>query len=664
MKKWGVLIITFLSVLSTVFGQSAQNDKDSLSIRSIQSSDYFYIVKNLFNTYREVGPEQFLEDIENSKIYFNATSDEYHALNVLSILDPILSHRLDEATSKLEEVELIYKNSDVPLTHFNLDLIRGKLFYYKSHFRSATDYYDKCSKILDKNPQYMDAFSEIIYPFMANAILKLGQYEQALEIYFKQLEIHKTDLMQAISYNNIAICYHNLKQYDKAEEYYKKSVDVASGSDQLNFTANLSILYIDLKEFEKANSTINSVEHLIKTSYDTIYFYSVKADLEKHKGNYKESISYFDKVIAIDSIQSNYAALANDYLAVGSVYFQKGEHDNAEQYFSKSQSILDTIEDLNAQIQLLESRLENKLARVDEVEGLEFFDRYISLQEELNSSELRLVSEEMHARYQLADKEAKIATQQLRLEKEAFQRQLLIIGIVLFAFVISIVFFWLRSRHKRRELIKENSLLALQRELNGLELNSLNNQLNPHEVKNLLASISPQIQEKAPEAYQKMLKLFNITKAGLQNDTLTDSLSNQLKQATDYVDLMKDVLWEPLEFEVQNNIEFDENVVLPRLLLKNLVENSVKHGIKGKEEGGRIEVKVDEDNDYILLSVKDNGKGLHNEDSEGSQIGISTYQRLFEVLNKRNKLPAKLEIIEKSVGFEVVVKIPRGYQYH
>ena len=51
--------------------------------------------------------------------------------------------------------------------------------------------------------------------------------------------------------------------------------------------------------------------------------------------------------------------------------------------------------------------------------------------------------------------------------------------------------------------------------LDQMELQSLNKQLDPHEIKNLLANISPEIQEKAPEAYRKMLKLFNITKAAL-----------------------------------------------------------------------------------------------------------------------------------------------------
>lgn len=664
MKKWGISLFIFLGTVLVNYAQSESNDDAFSDKAKLYTSDYFLTVTNLIKTLRNSGTEKFSEDIKIAQSNFAKTSDSYSSLEVLGILSPIVDYHFDDASRQLEELDQKFRNEELPLTLFSLNFIRAKTYLYRSQFRNAIDYYEKCVLEMKRDHRLKETFSEVVNGPLANSKLKLGHYEEALEIYYKELELSQSDKALAIAYNNIAICYHNLKQFQKAEEYYIKSIEISTSTDKINHSANLSILYIDLREFDKATTVIEEIESLMESPNDTLYIYSVRADLEKHKGNYQKSLAYFDRVIEIDKRKKNYAALANDYLAIGSMYLQKGEHLNAERYYEKSQSILDTIEDQNAQVELLESRLENKLAKAGDQHGLEIFDQYIDLLDEINSDELKAVSEEMHVRYQSAEKEALIATQKLQLKKEVFQRQLILIGIGLSVLMLGVVFFWLRSRHRRKELQKENSLLALERELNRLELNSLNNQLDPHEIKNLLASISPQIQEKAPEAYQKMLKLFNITKAGLQNDTLTDSLSNQLKQASDYLDLMKDTLWEPLEYEIQNHISHCEEVLIPRLLLKNLVENSVKHGIKGKEGGGKIEVQVRKENNFFSINVKDNGNGLQTNNKSDSQLGISTYQKLFEVLNKRNKTRARLVIVDQPEGFEVAIKIPVNYQYN
>ena len=193
-----------------------------------------------------------------------------------------------------------------------------------------------------------------------------------------------------------------------------------------------------------------------------------------------------------------------------------------------------------------------------------------------------------------------------------------------------------------------------------MELQSLNKQLDPHEIKNLLASISPEIQEKAPESYRKMLKLFNITKASLNNNSLTESLENQAQQIDDFLSLEKSMLSENFEYSIENKIE-NKELQIPRLMLKNLVENSIKHGIKGN--GGVINVSISEKSNFINIIVDDSGKGRKHAISLDSGIGTSTYQNLFATLNQKNKENATFEIIDKEQGTKVEVKIPVDYKY-
>ncbi|WP_434977915.1 ATP-binding protein [Daejeonia sp. YH14] len=195
-----------------------------------------------------------------------------------------------------------------------------------------------------------------------------------------------------------------------------------------------------------------------------------------------------------------------------------------------------------------------------------------------------------------------------------------------------------------------------------LEMSNLNKQLDPHEIKNLIANISPEIQEKAPESYRKMLKLFNITKAALNNNSITDSIKNQTLQIDDFLGLEKQMLTVPLHYSIENNIQNPE-LQIPRLMLKNLVENAVKHGIKGNENGGTIHVALTEKAGFINIVVDDTGKGRKNAIAQDSGIGTSTYQNLFATLNMKNKEHASFEITDKKEGTKVVVVIPKEYKY-
>jgi LytS/YehU family sensor histidine kinase len=259
-------------------------------------------------------------------------------------------------------------------------------------------------------------------------------------------------------------------------------------------------------------------------------------------------------------------------------------------------------------------------------------------------------------------KEAKIKTQELQLDSEKSKRIKLGYGIVSLILLSTFLLYGIQIRQKQKELLTQNTILDMQQHLNQMELQNLNQQLNPHEFKNLLIGIVPEIQEKAPEAYRNMVKLLNLTKATISNNSLTDSLDNQLQQIESYLSLEQNILSVPLQWQIDNQLKHTDYQI-PRLLLKNLVENAVKHGIKDKPDGGEIKIQLSQDSLYNYLSVIDNGLGIQSQDKSETGIGIITYQKLFDSLNTKNKLKAELQLIPQESGAKVAVKIPLDYQY-
>ena len=60
---------------------------------------------------------------------------------------------------------------------------------------------------------------------------------------------------------------------------------------------------------------------------------------------------------------------------------------------------------------------------------------------------------------------------------------------------------------------------------------------------------------------------------------------------------------------------------VPPLLLQPLVENSIRHGLVPKVEGGRIEVCAERRGEQLLLTVRDTGVGLDHADTSPQPKG-------------------------------------------
>lgn len=314
------------------------------------------------------------------------------------------------------------------------------------------------------------------------------------------------------------------------------------------------------------------------------------------------------------------------------------------------------------ELSIVENLIKNYILTNQNKKATQAFKDYLKLKDTLFNEQIAKSISVSEIKYETELKESKIKAQQLQIEKEKTNKNIALSSVGLILLLSFGVFWFYRSKQNQTNLKTQNTLLGLQQNLIEAELSNLNKQLDPHEIKNLLAHISPEIQDKAPDSYKKMLKLFNLTKASLNSNSITDTIENQVKQIDDFLSLEKSMSSIPLEYSIQNSIE-NTQTEIPRLLLKNLVENAIKHGIKQQETGGSITIVVQEKDNFIYISVDDTGKGRQHAISLDSGIGTTTYQKLFATLNPKNKENATFEIIDKVQGTKVEVRIPTHYKY-
>ncbi|MES2633562.1 MAG: histidine kinase [Pseudomonadota bacterium] len=140
-------------------------------------------------------------------------------------------------------------------------------------------------------------------------------------------------------------------------------------------------------------------------------------------------------------------------------------------------------------------------------------------------------------------------------------------------------------------------------------LKMLETQLEPHMLFNTLANLRALISVD-PERAQTMLDhMIAYLRATLDaSRTTTHSLQSEFDRLRDYLELMAIRMGPRLTYDLQLPAELADQPV-PALLLQPLVENSIKHGLEPKLEGGTITVTARRDGGDLVLEVHDTGAG-------------------------------------------------------
>ena len=157
---------------------------------------------------------------------------------------------------------------------------------------------------------------------------------------------------------------------------------------------------------------------------------------------------------------------------------------------------------------------------------------------------------------------------------------------------------------------------------NESRLKLLEAQLEPHMLFNTLANLRVLIATDPTRAQDMLDRLISFLRATLSASRSTQhSLQNEFDRLRDYLDLMAVRMGPRLTYE----LDLPENLStrqIPTLLLQPVVENSIKHGLEPKIEGGLIRVQARQIGQQLQLQVTDSGVGPADNPS-GSGFGQS-----------------------------------------
>jgi len=155
----------------------------------------------------------------------------------------------------------------------------------------------------------------------------------------------------------------------------------------------------------------------------------------------------------------------------------------------------------------------------------------------------------------------------------------------------------------------EKKLEQQQMRLNEARLAALSSQINPHFLFNTLNSVTALIRLDPEKARQVVQKLSKILRRLLrQQDNLT-SLGEELSFIDDYLAIEMVRFGDNLRF-VKEIDPATLDLLVPSMLLQPLVENSIRHGLASKVDGGTIRVRSQMVGGRLQILVEDDGVGI------------------------------------------------------
>ena len=170
-----------------------------------------------------------------------------------------------------------------------------------------------------------------------------------------------------------------------------------------------------------------------------------------------------------------------------------------------------------------------------------------------------------------------------------------------------------RMTRRLKQLMQENE--EEQQKKHEAEIRALQSQINPHFLVNSLNSIRFIAQVSRYEAIARMAEaLIKILSCSFRSNVGFYTLDEELEVLDGFIYLMKIRYSDGFEIEYEIG-EGCGSCMVPRLILQPIVENSIVHGFSGQEEElGKITVKARLEDQYLYITVRDNGKGMTEEE--------------------------------------------------
>ena len=286
-----------------------------------------------------------IRSLEN-KGWANITKKERSGDEIISVHPSVMKITKERFGNKDNEYGLFFSS----LERF-FDLGRA--------FNNWTEKMDLLPVLISATDAASDSpYAPVLYSLAGRYLRGSGNYEAALEYYFKALELKERTFGAdhpgiAPTYTGIGNVYSDKGEYDKAVEYYIKALKLSGRMAGINDPGiaatynNVGISYAEKGEYEKAliyyEKALEIREKALgKDHEDTAATYNNLGNAYSDKGEYDQALIYYEKALEVREkvFGPDHYYTAVTHSNIGIVYLRKEEYEKASENLVKAMEIM------------------------------------------------------------------------------------------------------------------------------------------------------------------------------------------------------------------------------------------------------------------------------------------------------------------------------------
>lgn len=507
----------------------------------------------------------------------------------------------------------------------------------------------------------------ISYHLEAKTSEALENYLNAMP-YFEAMEMD-----QAISrnLNNIGIIYRSTYKYDKALEIYNSSLAIKRKlNDSLgmaNVYFNIGLAHGFLKNDKEAVDNLEIARQLFKNlkSESDVASVDLALGIKQIESNrFEDGINILERSLAERRQLFSTSQVLTAYKFLGKALIQLENFDKAILYLDEGYEMVKETTSTGLQYEF------NTLMSKAYAGQNRFREAYLFLEvsKELNDTLYQTskveAQEEMETRFETKLKENTIALQDVQIAQQKERSRLYLIiasllGLTVLAF--GVLGYFLRK--SRKELADKNKIISKSLDEKEMLLKEIH-----HRVKNNLQVISSllslQSQTITDEtAYSAILEGRNRVKSmALIHQNLYQDENLSGVNAAEYIAKLTENLFSSYRVD-HDNIKFqhqvapvslDVDTIIPiGLILNELISNALKYAFPDGRKG-ILEVQLEQLDEGIKLSVKDNGVGV----GKGTLDKKQSTSMGYRIVNAFVKKLKAVMTVDHQEGTKIDILIP------
>jgi signal transduction histidine kinase len=553
----------------------------------------------------------------------------------------------------------------------------GIIYFDMANFSKALEFYNKAFEI--RKRQNDTKGMAALHNKIGILYQKQGNYDKALDNQLKALSLYekiKFDFGISYSLNNIGIVHQNMGNYDAALQFQQKSILLKEKlGDKFGLAAsyvNVGNIYLLIKNYAKCEKYYSLAEQLSRKIGNKEYLSNTLNNYGSYfiKTNQLDKAHlYIDESLAIREQMKDYKGVVSCMANLADVFTRKKQFDTAIVLLMNGLIVADSFATCRPEIPKLYKQLSVVYEEKKDFKNALLMQRkYADRNDSLYTDDLKATFADLQTKYETAQKEQIIQTQQFELSKKNFW----IAGILISLFLTMLLGYsyyrrkqLLQQKMRQKEIMDQQDLAtkavieAEERERKriasdlhdgvGQMMSAVKMNLSVFESKMQFTS------EKEKNSFENIIALVDesckevrsVSHNMMPNALLKSSLSSAVKEFIDKIDgskLKVNLYAEGLNERLDSNIE----IVLYRVI-QECVNNVIKHA-----GASMLDISLIKDLEGIAVTIDDNGRGFDSSQLENVDgIGLKNIKTRIEYLKGTLEIDAA-----PNKGTLVVIHVP------